>query len=227
MKWFQVDADTPHDPKVKAVLREMGVAGVGGLFLLWCHIADHGTKKPGWSLNSFGRPMPETELIIASELNRDDFLRLVTICTTTGHFLERAWDQKHVIAIPAMAARADTYTKRNVRTRVEQGSNKVRQSASTTQHKTVQHTTVQTTKEEKAVAAPPSPSAPDESAKNLGVITKIAHEAIDLEGINADLGVLADAVKSLCHVREIDCGWNSTLVRKAVDSALVQRRRHA
>ncbi len=76
-----------------------------------------------------------------------------------------------------------------------------------------------------AAQTPPSPSAPDESDKNLGVITKIAHEAIDIEGIDADLGSLADAVKSLCALRQIDYGRSSTLVRKAVDSALAQRRR--
>jgi len=136
LKWFQVDSDTPNDPKVKAVVREMGAAGVGGLFLLWCHIADHGIRKPGWSLDSFGRPMPETELVIASELNRDDFLKLVTLCTSTGHFVAKAWETKRVIAIPAMAARADTYTKRVVRTRFEPSSNKVGQSSSTRQDST-------------------------------------------------------------------------------------------
>lgn len=76
-----------------------------------------------------------------------------------------------------------------------------------------------------AAAAPPSPSAADDSDKNLGVITKIAHEAIDLEGVHAELGHLADVVKNLCSLREIAYGVNSTLVRKAVDSALVQRQR--
>lgn len=76
-----------------------------------------------------------------------------------------------------------------------------------------------------ADAPPPSPSAPDESERNLSVITKIAHEAIDIEGVESPLGHLADAVKSLCSIRSIDYGRNSTLVRKALDSALAQRRR--
>lgn len=76
----------------------------------------------------------------------------------------------------------------------------------------------------KAAAIPPSPSAPDESDKNIGVITKIAHEVIDIEGVNALPSVLADAVKSLCAIRDIDYGRTSTIVRKAVDSALAQRR---
>lgn len=136
MKWFQVDSDTPNDPKVKAVLRELGPAGVGGLFLLWCHIADHGIRRPGWSLDSNGRPIPEHELMIASELTTEQFTKLVAICTASGHFVKAAWDRRKVIAIPAMASRADTYTKRVVRTGFEPSSKKVGQSSSTTQDNT-------------------------------------------------------------------------------------------
>ncbi len=85
--------------------------------------------------------------------------------------------------------------------------------------------------------SPPSPSPSSSSSlkekaaaaphlvprDNLSVITKIAHEAIDIEGVNAELGLLGDAVKSLCAIRNIEYG--SAVVRKAVDSALAQRRR--
>jgi|SRR5579885_3357724 len=140
MKWFQVDSDTPNDPKIRAVLRQMGPAGMGGLFLLWCHIGDHG-KRPGWSVDSTGKPMPEHELVIASELKSDEFLKLVAICTSSGHFLKSAWERRRVIAIPAMARRADTYTRRRVRTVCAQDANKVGQSSSTTQHNTGQTNT--------------------------------------------------------------------------------------
>ncbi len=74
-------------------------------------------------------------------------------------------------------------------------------------------------------AAAPRPSAPrsEPPDENLRIITKLAHEAIDIEGIGAELGLLADAVKSLCAIRVI--AYNSDVVRKAVDSALAQRRR--
>lgn len=113
MKWFQVDSDTPNDPKIAAVYRQMGLPGLGALFLLWCHIADHGTRRPGWSINSMGKPMPEAELADACKLNADEFTKLVLICTTSGHFSRQPWVKRSVIAIPAMARRADTYTKRN------------------------------------------------------------------------------------------------------------------
>jgi hypothetical protein len=76
--------------------------------------------------------------------------------------------------------------------------------------------------EEKAAAAPPRLHQPrEEPANNFSVITKLAHEAIDIEGVKADLGQLAEAVKSLCCCRGID--YNSEVIRKAVDSALHQR----
>jgi hypothetical protein len=76
-------------------------------------------------------------------------------------------------------------------------------------------------------AATPRPSDPrsEPPSENLRIITKLAHEAIDIEGIKASLSDLGDAVKSLCAIRVI--AYNSEVVRKAVDSALAQRRRTA
>lgn len=72
-----------------------------------------------------------------------------------------------------------------------------------------------------AAAAPPSsPSAAETPDDNIGVITVIAHEAIDQLGpTHTDL---TDTVKSLCAIRGI--AYHSGVVRKALDSALVQRR---
>lgn len=135
MKWFQVDSDTPNDPKIRAVVRELGAAGVGGLFLLWCHIADHGNRRPGWSIDAVGKPMPLSDLVDASALTPEDFRKMASICVSTGHFLRQPWERRQVVAIPAMARRADTYTKRRVRTLVEPASKNVGQSSSTRQHK--------------------------------------------------------------------------------------------
>jgi hypothetical protein len=119
VKWFQVDSDTPNDPKMKAVVRELGPSGIGGLFLIWCHIADHGLRKPGWSIDSSGKPMPLADLIETSNLTPTDFDRLASLCVSSGHWLKKPWATRRVIAIPAMVRRADTYTKRLVRTRAE------------------------------------------------------------------------------------------------------------
>jgi len=224
MKWFQVDSDTPNDPKIRALVRDLGPAGMGGLFFIWCHIADHGIRKPGWSIDSLGRPMSESELLDASKLNESEFLKLASICTSTGHWLKRPWETRKVIAIPAMARRADTYTKRRVRTHVEPTSKDVPRDFD---NKTREDSTSEepTERTEKAAAKTPRPSASrsEPPTENFRIITKIAHEAIDIEGIDADLGQLADAVKSLCAIRSIT--YNSDVVRKAVDSALAQRRK--
>lgn len=61
----------------------------------------------------------------------------------------------------------------------------------------------------------------DEADRNIGVITKLAHEAIDLIGeAHPDL---VDTVKALCaHYRVT---YHGSVVRRAVESAECQRRR--
>lgn len=76
---------------------------------------------------------------------------------------------------------------------------------------------------EKAVAAPRMPHV-ENLTENVRIITKIAHEAMD-DGQNTSLSDLADAVKSLCAIRDIS--YDSSTVRKAVDSAIAQRKGRA
>lgn len=116
MKWFQVDSDTPHDPRMRAVTRELGAEGMGALFLLWCYVADHG-KKPGRSVDSSGRPFPLEDLREIAKLEPAKFDRLVAICVESGHFKKEPWDERQEIQIPAMRRRADTYTRRKQRTK--------------------------------------------------------------------------------------------------------------
>ena len=137
MRWFQVDSDAPDDPKMRAVIRRMGNAGMGALFRLWCHIANHGSDlKPGVSITKAGRPMALEELADACGMTEDDATQLIAVCCETGHFVAKEWERKRVIAIPAMASRADTYTKRLVRTRSEHASKKVSLQDKTVQDKT-------------------------------------------------------------------------------------------
>lgn len=114
MKWFQVDSDTPNDPRIRAVTRRLGAEGMGGLFNVWCYIADHGAK-PGRSIDSNGRPFPLDDLREASLLCEQKFTDLIEICVDTGHFNKKAWTEKQEIQIRAMRRRADTYTKRKVK----------------------------------------------------------------------------------------------------------------
>ena len=110
MKWFQLDSDAPHDPKIRAVTRTLGPAGLGGLLGVWCHVARHGST-PGRAMDSRGLPLALDELQEASLLSPDEFQALVDICVRTGHFKREAWEQYKGIWIPAMAKRADRYTK--------------------------------------------------------------------------------------------------------------------
>lgn len=61
---------------------------------------------------------------------------------------------------------------------------------------------------------------------NVGVITKLAHEALDLLGHRAVDGDVTEAIK--CRCATLGIAYNSLAVGKALDSARVQRqRRHA
>jgi hypothetical protein len=60
---------------------------------------------------------------------------------------------------------------------------------------------------------------------NLRVITKIAHEVLDLHAQTADVseGEIVEAVKR--HCATLDIAYRSDVVSRAIDSALYQRRR--
>jgi len=111
VKWFQLDADTPDDPKIRAVVRVLGVEGFGGLVGLWCHVAKHG-RKPGQGVDSRGAPLPVDEIVTATGLPADKFNALIDVCTRTGHFRRDAWEMYRGIWIPAMERRADRYARR-------------------------------------------------------------------------------------------------------------------
>lgn len=70
-------------------------------------------------------------------------------------------------------------------------------------------------------APPPTHTSPDE---NVGVITVLAHGLLDVLGPPKDheFGEYADALKDRCVEKHI--AYDSTVVRKALDSALWQRR---
>jgi hypothetical protein len=111
VKWFQLDSDMPDDPKIRAVARELGPAGIGGLVGVWCHVAKHG-RLPGQGIDRHGAPLPIDDLLAASQLTPDQFATLVDVCLRTGHFRRDVWEQHQGIWVPAMERRADRYTRR-------------------------------------------------------------------------------------------------------------------
>jgi hypothetical protein len=64
-----------------------------------------------------------------------------------------------------------------------------------------------------------SGEAPRVADENLRIITKIAHEAMDLTNVSAEWG---ETVKSLCAQRKI--AYDSPTVQKAIESAIHQRK---
>ena len=74
-----------------------------------------------------------------------------------------------------------------------------------------------------AVAGPSSENGTvqSEAQRNLGIITKVAHEMIDLLGESSP--DLVETVKGMCAHRKI--AYDSTVVHKAIESARVQRKR--
>ncbi len=76
------------------------------------------------------------------------------------------------------------------------------------------------TSKRKAVPSAQTPSASkSEKAKNVKIITKIAHEVLNQNGRKADADAM-EAIKTLCAQRHID--YNAEVVRKALDSAEAQ-----
>ena len=114
MKWFQLDSDMPDDPKIRAVTRELGAEGIGGLVGVWCHVAKHG-RRPGQGVDSRGAPLPLDDVAAASLLPPDKFETLIDVCTRTGHFRRDAWERYRGIWIPAMERRADQYSRKLAR----------------------------------------------------------------------------------------------------------------
>lgn len=124
MKWFQVDSDTPDDPKIKAVIRRGlagatwvagspsgGQAAAGALLLLWCYVANHGGGDPGVGVGSDGEPLPLNEM--ADELLFDsqaDLERFLDFLAEKRHIDPDAWTRRLVV-LPAMSKRADAYAR--------------------------------------------------------------------------------------------------------------------
>lgn len=135
MKWFQLDADMPSDPRIRALIARFGNAGLGALVRLWCFVADHGTK-PGVSIDSQGKPFPKPTLVEASGLTEPKYMDLMRACSDLGHIEKKSFTQRGLIVIPAMSRRASDYEKRRIR-RVSGHSSANRP----VQYKTVQDST--------------------------------------------------------------------------------------
>lgn len=148
MKWFQVDSDTPNDPKIKAIIKvglphpTPGQAAAGALLLLWCYIADHGGGDPGEGVDGDGLPLPLGEM--ADECHfpaTEDLIAWLDFLASKRHIDHERWQANQTVVLPAMRNRADAYARSkgrgDDRKLARPGEN------SPLQHKTGQHTTAQ------------------------------------------------------------------------------------
>ena len=135
MKWFQLDADMPHDPKIQSILEKFGNSGLGALIRLFCFVADHG-KRPGWSIDSRGKPFEKATLVQAMGITHHEFTKIMSEGTQNGLFKKNAFSKAGLVVIPAMASRASNYEKRRVRTLAAHSPANRRQQDSTVQDKT-------------------------------------------------------------------------------------------
>jgi len=113
VKWFRVDSNTPGDPFIRRVIRNFGNEGLGGLFRLWCFVAEHG-KEPGKAIDSRGVPYRMDALLEASGLPEPTFNALLEMSLEDGHLDRDSWAEG-IAHFPAMVERADEYTKRSKR----------------------------------------------------------------------------------------------------------------
>lgn len=124
MKWFQVDSDTPNDPKIKRLLDRSAQAdggpsgaaeAMGRLFLLWCFIANHGQGDPGMAVKADGSPLDWADM--AYECRFRDELQLKAFLAEVAmlKLIDPAQWLLGIVFLPAMRKRADDYAKRKGR----------------------------------------------------------------------------------------------------------------
>lgn len=113
MKWIQLDSDTIYDPKIQDVLIKFGNAGFGALVRLWLVVSRQGKGKPGVSVDSGGKPLPKPQLLAAVGVTEPEFDAIVETLCVNNHINAEKWRQEGIVESPAMARRADTYTKRS------------------------------------------------------------------------------------------------------------------
>jgi hypothetical protein len=120
MRWYQVDSDTPNDPKIKRLLndatmaaggREAGAEAIGHLFLVWCFVANHGAQ-PGLGVKPDGSPLDLDDLAYEAAFRSTDDLRTwLDTMAERGLIDPDQWKDHGVVFLPAMKSRADAYAK--------------------------------------------------------------------------------------------------------------------
>jgi hypothetical protein len=123
MKWIRVDTDAPNDLKIQLLLRRGAMlapngaqAWAGAVWLLWCHVGAKGKGPPGLGVRADGSPLDPLEMAVAcyfaGVVELEAFL---AACAEVRLIDPTRWATDHVVFLPAMASRADEYTKKRAR----------------------------------------------------------------------------------------------------------------
>lgn len=115
MKWYQVDSDTPNDPKIKRLLETSrgpeAATLIGHLFLLWCFVANHGHGDPGHGITADGEPLDLSDMAYECRFQGDHDLRVFLDRLASLKLIDPARWADGFVFLPAMKKRADTYAR--------------------------------------------------------------------------------------------------------------------
>jgi hypothetical protein len=176
VKWFQVDSDTPNDPKIKAIIRHGLADGgpkraaelVGQTFLLWCYIANHGEGTPGMGVKADGSPLVLAEMADECLLAPAGLKALLDLLVQKGVVDAARWD-RGVVYLPGMAKRADTYTRQKGRATAGETGQSLRRSSP---DQPLQHSTRQNQDQDQR-------HVPDGTAPPADLLTGVGENQVD------------------------------------------------
>lgn len=161
MKWYQVDSDTPDDPRIVLILRGYGDdenRALGALFRLWCYVACKGVS-PGVGINDSGQPFPLLHLAAVAHEEPEFVAKLLDRCAEYGHIDKGRWRVDQAVVFKAMVTRGDTYSQRKQRKKgkkTPKSSNSVRTDPEMSENVPVQDSTKQdTTKDQQSLLVGP------------------------------------------------------------------------
>ena len=166
MRWFQVDSNTPNDPKIKALMRYGLAAGgptmardiLGQVFLLWCYVAQYGEAAPGLGVKADGTPLDLDEMAEELMLTPMQLTGLLDLLADRKLIDPEHWG-RGIVFLRGMLKRAETYARSKGRA-IPGGSGRIRADAGEIRPKPpLQDKTVQDNTEDQkhgAIAPPPA-----------------------------------------------------------------------
>lgn len=113
MKWFQHDSDARQDPKLRLLVNGGGMAAYGAYWALTEYVAQAGEGDPGWAVKADGTALDPFDMAVECGQADEDALAVFLDRLAALRLVDRdAWRGRRVVFLPAMAKRADEYSKK-------------------------------------------------------------------------------------------------------------------